>query len=335
MIFVHHSPLIFDCKLGLGLVAVTLFFMLSGFLSTISYYDRVLSTSFDYRKYVMGKAIKFYPLHWLFIIVSISLTLNGLSNLPQYLGKLFINASLLQSVIPLREVYFSFNSVSWFLSDTLIFVAIFPFVLRFLVRTDSKNIVSIGIAILTVYFLLWFLLPKEYTHNVFYVNPLLRMIDFSMGIICGLVFQRLRNDMSVNAFVSRYKGILQIFAIVILILLFVISTFNSDVSFHSIIYIPLAFLFLILVGINGGGIFSIVALQRLGSISYAFFLSHQLLIRYTSKVCNALNVNMNLAVVALCLCLTIIISYILTSFFDKYMNLWLKNKINQQSMTAR
>lgn len=335
MIFIHHSPIVFECKLGFGLVAVTLFFMLSGFLSTISYYNRVLSAGFIYKEYVLGKAIKFYPLHWLFLFASIPLTLSGISNLPQYIGTLSINACLLQSLIPLQEVYFAFNSVSWFLSDTLLFVAIFPFLLRHIVQTGTKSKTLIGISFFLLYILIWKFLPGQYTHRVFYINPFLRIIDFVIGIFCGLVFLKVRNDITIKMFVARYSFSFHFLGIVILMLLVLISTCNKDVSFHSVIYIPLAFLLLLLVGINRGGIFSLFVFQWLGSFSYAIFLSHQLIIRYACKICNSLHINMNLAIVALCLCLTIIISYKLTFFFDKHITLWLKKKINRQSMTAR
>lgn len=60
MIFAHHCPIEFEWKPALGIIAVTLFFMLSGYLSAVGYRAKVQSPSFTYRHYIIGKVTKFY-----------------------------------------------------------------------------------------------------------------------------------------------------------------------------------------------------------------------------------------------------------------------------------
>ena len=64
-IFFHHC---LDIYPGGGTMAVTFFFVLSGFSLTLGYKDRVLQPEFCYTQYITRRCIKFYPLHWLCLL---------------------------------------------------------------------------------------------------------------------------------------------------------------------------------------------------------------------------------------------------------------------------
>ena len=75
-----------------GIVAVACFFILGGFCSAIAYADKFAKPDFIYGKYVVNRLIKYYPIHWLFLLVSLICA-------DFEIIRFFLNASLLQSWI--------------------------------------------------------------------------------------------------------------------------------------------------------------------------------------------------------------------------------------------
>lgn len=335
MIFAHHCPLEFGWKLGLGIIAVTLFFMLSGFLSAVGYRDKIQSTSFSYKQYIIGKAVKFYPLHWLFLLAAIPLSIFSVTNWGEYFATMLLNASLLQSLIPIKPVYFSFNAVSWFLSDTLIFVAIFPFILKGMLNARQITKLILGVTILLVYISAWVFIPVEHTHQFFYINPLFRLLDFVVGIQCGLWFMELKEKHKLSSLIARHTTAFHWLGFSFLIGLTYMATLDDQICFHSIIYLPIACILLIHIGLNGGGYLSSLTLQKIGSISFAFFLAHQIVLRYAMPVLGLLGIEDKYVVTLSSFLISIFVACIVTIYIDKNISLWLKKKINRQSMTAR
>lgn len=254
MIFAHHCPLEFGWKPAFGIIAVAIFFMLSGFLSAVGYKDKVHSPGFSYKQYIIGKSTKFYPLHLLFLISAVPLSILNVTNWISYLATFVLNASLLQSIVPIKSVYFSFNAVSWFLSDTLIFVALFPLIMRWMLNARAKTKTIVGLFTIAIYMTAWMLIPEEYTHQVFYISPLFRLFDFILGIQCGLWFMDLKEQGMLNSFIVRNSTSLHWLGFMLLAGLTYMATFDADTCLHSIIYMPVICILLILIGLNGGGI---------------------------------------------------------------------------------
>lgn len=250
MIFVHHL----DLYKGGGSLAVAVFFMLGGFLSTLGYREKIVSSSFNYKNYLIGKAIKFYPLHWLLLLVAVPMMFYGGHYLLNDLCILVINASLLQSWIPIKLVYFSGNAVSWYLSDTIAFVVAFPFILRWMLGGSKTLKIAVAIGVLIIYILFWVFLPQDYTHRLFYISPIFRVIDYMVGMAAALCYLKLKNIQHVKEVVSNHSIQLNILACVCFLGLVAISFTNEQVVLHSVIYMPLVCIMLIITALTGGGI---------------------------------------------------------------------------------
>lgn len=248
MIFIHHLQL-YD---GGGSLAVAMFFMLGGFLSVLGYKEKILKAGFSYKNYIIGKAIKFYPLHWLLLIVTLPLSLYGSKHLVAQLAIMGINASLLHSWIPIAKVYFSCNAVSWYLSDTIAFVAIFPFVLKWMITASSNQKSIISFAIVLVYSIAWITIPDDYVHRFFYINPIFRFLDFAVGMVASLFYLRLKENRSTSGYLTKNHNILMIVRIGCFIALVAMSCLSAKYTLHAVLYMPIEVVLLILIALMGG-----------------------------------------------------------------------------------
>lgn len=186
-IFFHHC---LDLYSGGGSMAVAFFFVLGGFSMTLGYKEKVLSIGFSYRQFITRRCIKFYPLHWLCLLAALPFALItfNVRQIPLF----FVNASLFQSWIPIKNVYFSFNGVSWYLSDTLFFALVFPVVIKWIVRASTRGRILIALFIVSLYVSAALLVPQNLHHAILYINPCIRLTDFIFGIYIALLFLWLR-----------------------------------------------------------------------------------------------------------------------------------------------
>ncbi len=331
MIFVHHLELYH----GGGSLAVAIFFTLGGFLSTLGYKDRVSSPDFSYKNYILGKAIKFYPLHWLLLMVAIPLMFHETSWLLQDFCILGINASLLQSWVPIQMVYFSGNAVSWYLSNTLSFVVVFPFLLRWMLNGSKASKIVVTIGIIIIYVLSWIFLPQDYTHRFFYIHPMFRIVDYIVGMVMALGYLKIKDKVVIKNYVSNHLTQFWLLSCICFIALVIISLADDQLILHSVVYTPLVCILLIIISLSGGGL-QMSILQKFGSISFAFFLVHQMCIRYLHIIFNRVGCDEIYIVAPVAFIFTTIASYFLTYKFDKKVGTWLKKiLINRQSMTVR
>lgn len=252
MIFIHHLQL-YD---GGGSLAVAMFFMLGGFLSVLGYKEKILEADFSYKNYIIGKAIKFYPLHWLLLLVALPLSLYGSKHLFAQLAIMGINASLLHSWFPIEKVYFSCNAVSWYLSDTIVFVAIFPFVLKWMITASTNQKSIITLIIVLVYTISWIVIPDENVHRFFYINPIFRSLDYAVGMAAALFYLRLKECESTSSYLYRNYNSLMIVRIGCFIALVAISCLSAKYTLHAVVYMPMEAILLILIALMGGVFYS-------------------------------------------------------------------------------
>ena len=248
-IFFHHC---LDLYPGGGSMAVTFFFILGGFSMTLGYKDKVSKPDFNYRQYITRRCIRFYPLHWLCLLAALPVALISFNW--KLIPLLFINATLTQTLIPLKEAYFSFNAVSWYLSDTLIFALIFPFIIRLILRATLKGKIVFCTILAAIYASIAIVIPSDWYHYVLYICPFVRITDFVFGIFLALGYEELKE----RHYSFLNKGVLcqiiVLFLIVFLVLESCLLQGNARV-FAPVYWFPIAVMLLIasLSNTNGGG----------------------------------------------------------------------------------
>ena len=310
VIFFHHALPNYP---GGGDMGVACFFVLSGFCYALGYGRKVKAADFDYRGFIKSRLAKFYPLHWITLLIAIPISLHlglGWKN-GAVLG---INALLLQSWFPLSSVYYSFNGVSWFLSDMVFLVAVFPFLYRMLDSRKGRWILLLPASV--VYCILCIWTPAELRNTVLYVNPVVRLCDFTVGILAGMWYLRLKENVSVTESVQRHKTLLRIVSLASFLVLLSMSVFILEqYTLMAFIFWPIAVVMLVCISLNPGGLLSTPLLQRLGQISFPFYMIHQLVIRYISILSDKADLNLSLPI---SVSVSLVLSMLLAHLSSKY-----------------
>lgn len=318
-------------------MAVTFFFVLGGFSMTLGYKDRVLKPEFSYKQYITRRCIKFYPLHWLCLIAALPLV--GLPLTLKQGGAFVLNAALLQTLLPLKQLFFSYNAVSWYLADTLFFAVVFPPLVRWILKATPKGRIAIAALFAVVYITVAALIPTEWYHYALYISPYMRLTDFVFGIYLALGFMSLKERHKEPTF--NNNGTMSLLVIMGLIVLLVVeSSLLPKPIFHiaPVYWVLVAAVILITSSapINGGGgkFLENKYLQRLGELSFTIFLTHQLVLRYVLKAYNAFQLDQPIVYIIVTLILTILISDLIEKYILTPVTKWLTKRI-QPSMTVR
>lgn len=321
-IFFHHCR---DLFLGGGDLSVAFFFVLGGFCMTLGYKEKVFKPDFNFKQYFKLRCIKFYPLHWLCLLLIIPWALQIYHW--KYISVFFINALLLQSWVPISSVYFSFNSASWYLADTLFFSLMFPLLIKQIGRGGAKPKIIIISCLVIFYTCMAFMIPSEYRDAVLYISPLVRLTDFVFGIFLGLGYFELKKK---NLSIFYNASICQILSLLLVFGLFIESCLlpKNVMLIAPVFWVPIALLILIssFSSSNGGGIlWNNRPLQFLGEISFTFYLVHILVLRYVTMLFDIIKYDNIFVYIGITLALTILASALLDNYFVKPVTRWLKN----------
>lgn len=159
-----------------GDCGVAFFFLLSGFVMARGYGSKMHDGTFSYRTFLHRRLLKIYPLHLLCLLAFLLLSHAAIDL------RVVLNALLLQCWVPLTQYYFSCNAVSWFLSCILFCYAVFPW----LYRHASWSVL---VVVMTLYCAVYAAVPYDLVNNILYVNPLVRCVDFFLGIMLCRLFE--------------------------------------------------------------------------------------------------------------------------------------------------
>lgn len=261
MIFMSHFAFrdirAFDAG---GDCGVAFFFMLSGFMVSFGYGRQVREGSFRYAGFLSRRIRKLYPLHILCLVFFLLVSGSAID------FPVVMNALLLQSWVPDSTVYFSCNSVSWFLSSLFFCYILFPLAYRWV------SAYGLGV-VLVLYTIVCILTPYDKVNAILYVNPLVRFVDFYIGMVLCRLYT--------NGYHISHAGILEVLLVVVLMVLLAIYPV-VDAKFRNAPMYWLVLAPLILVFAKEQGIVSSLLRRRpmlmLASLSMPVYMVHQMTI---------------------------------------------------------
>ena len=311
MIFLHHTIAPVST---LGAFGVSFFLILSGFVLMYGNKGRIENKE-QKLKFFLKRVKKIYPLHILCLILAVLIsTLIGESLEWTHLAP---NAFLIHSWIPQSSYYFSGNSLSWYLSVMVFCYAMFPLLVGWMRKWGGVFLVLL----LTFYPIAVAIVPDAYVGGLIYINPLFRIVDFCLGMwlahVCtndsmANMMCRLKN-MSVSK-----KTIIEVMLALLSLALIVLSEKTiTRFNFASFWWMPSMLIIFILFTFdnNGGGITRLLNKTisvTLGSVSFAFYMLHILVLRVNDYLMNnviSMNYYLNGVLVVL---VTIGLSYLIT-----------------------
>lgn len=305
-----------------GYLGVSFFFILSGFVLSYSSSKYIEDNSFklNKKKFYLARIFRIYPLHLMTLLITVLLFYDfSTISISRFVPNLF----LLQSFIPIQTYYYSFNSPSWSISNEMFFYISFPFVFSFCLKFKKTAIFLFFIFI----FLLFGVKPivsPELQKFIYYVNPLSRLLDFTIGIFLFFLHQKFQHKMN-----NKLGVKLEITSLIVFLLFFIPHNYFDRAFRFSIYYwIPMAFMVLVFSFQKGiiSKLLSNKFLVYLGEISFAFYMIHIIVI----NCYNLLKFNTHLFYTpVLLLIISLVLSALIFEFFEKPINNYLKRKFIQ------
>lgn len=306
-IFFHHLGL-FEAG---GSCGVSFFLMLSGFAMAAGYGARVDSFAFSWKRYMLKRLIRVYPLHLSTLVLALLVRVFVCGETHVLGWNIAANALLLQSWLPWYDYFFSGNAVAWCLSDLLFFYAVFPVLYRIGRWFWGHPCMSLLLAfiLLAAYLAFAFRLPEKYGNQLLYIHPLFRLADFILGMFCFRIYR---------LYACRRFSVMQSTAMECASLLLLLCGCYSyshvplNLTYTLIFWIPTAAVLLAFAfGERNGGCLSVFLCRpfwkRPASLSFSFYMVHQLCIR-------ALDVWIPAAATGMRIILGLIFSVLLTLF---------------------
>ena len=325
LIFLHHVEV---WPGGGGRAGVAFFFILGGFTLTLGYADRVKKSEFRYEQYLKRRLVKFYPLHWLILFLFVPL--NVLCSVPITVKTFIPNFFLLQSFIPIKEFYYSFNSPSWYLCNTVFFAFLFPFIYQRLSEIRRKQwmvIAALYIALIVVESFT----PEEYWQPILYINPIIRLFDFALGVIMAIAYRDVLAKESVLKSLQSNKWRLYLLLFVSFAVVIYFSLIGLGVAGYAFAY-WLPFIFLIFVtslisSVSDKNFMNNKVLVSLGGASFAFYMIHSYVICIVKVISAKAGITNDWIIIPVTLALTIAGSYAITKYFVNPTTRWLSSKL--------
>jgi peptidoglycan/LPS O-acetylase OafA/YrhL len=305
-----------------GFVGVGFFFALSGFILSYSYEKKILNNSISYKDFLVARIARIYPLHIITMLMAAPLMLSDfLHSKVLWLLKLLANLFLVQSFVSYEHVYSSFNMVSWSLSDEMFFYALFPLLLYF-VNKNKKNIYVLVSLLIVVPIIVFFLGDHRPWYN-FYINPVIRVSDFILGIL----LYKLSTQIKIVSLVKA--SLLEIIAVALLIIFFSINSYIPQVYRYSCFYwLPVSAIIFIFSYSKGwlSKALSGKFLVLLGEISFAFYLLHDLVLRGVKMASKHFYEIDSFILILVSLLITTVLSYFFHKKVELPMNSYIKKR---------
>lgn len=287
VVFFHYGTTVFPANLAwvnpilaAGPVAVSYFYVLSGFIMAIAYYRPDKSRqAFDSRRYWWARVARIYPVYLLALLLMIAAKFQTAGSEPLTVA---LSLSMLQAWIPSYPL--TLNSPGWSLSVEAFFYLCFPLLLLLVKRYHLLHLtIAAGLLWLVTQIGHTLLLnteaytPRGLLHDVIFYNPFMHLNTFIIGFIAGAWLQmgKLQRLSSPSLNVS---GLLLVSILIITMLATrppIINSSGIAFDYTNGLIAPLFLLFIVLLALNTGKISQCLQhkwLVLLGEASFSLYI---------------------------------------------------------------
>lgn len=283
VVFFHFAldifPFHFSNVFGNGYLAVSYFFVLSGFVMLYTYLDK----NTDYREFIIKRTARIVPLYLFAVIIDILprlyLYASGKQDAePGFFTAVFLNLTFLQSVIP--GYAYTVNSPGWSLSTEMFFYLLFPFLLLLFRNRKKQFIIGTILLYISTQIIFLTLLQNNYEPGgTFYqfllLNPLFHYNEFLIGMIGVPILYRYREQL------AKVPSILWLVLIIVVMQVKYPNFYASDG-----LLAPVFLLVIIGIAAKEPKFLKHKTLVYLGDISYGIYILQKPLKYYVYSVLN-------------------------------------------------
>jgi peptidoglycan/LPS O-acetylase OafA/YrhL len=201
----------------MGAIAMTGFFLLSGYVINMTYGKKDMTIPEEIKCFYLKRLISIIPLYfvWAILLVVVNVLINGKAAAIEEIVLFPVEFLGIQSVYS-SLFSFSHNNGSWFISCILICYFLFP-LLQIITKTIADKSKMVLICVLSA-ILLWSPFVQHYFHlQAIYSNPFFRTLEFSIGILvsqmnitnspCKLIVFLRKPIVCVVSLVSLFVGV--------------------------------------------------------------------------------------------------------------------------------
>lgn len=272
-----------------GFIGVGFFFILSGFVLTYSYENKIITKATSKKDFYIARIARIYPMHLLtlliFILKSYVILPSGMSF---DIGTFFLNLFLVQSFVPIYDVYFSFNSVSWSLSDETFFYFSFPLIIPLLAKLRFHlKAVSVFLMAMIVIIVNLNLGSASEKFAILYINPIFRIFDFILGIYICRLWKYLRQK-EISKINFNY---VEAFSLILMFAFIYLSKYVPLSYRYSVYYWIPIFILLVTFSFQKGYFSKILSKKifiLLGEASFCFYLIHLMIVQSMKNIMESL-----------------------------------------------
>lgn len=248
---------------------VTFFFMLSGFL--VTYRSSSLGKQFYSRR--LGRI---FPLHWLVLIAMIVLNVVFMHKF-HYGWDLPLHIALLQSWVPQPAVIYNYSIHAWFLSSLVFCVCLTPLLVKFLNKLSNKARWIVIFSVCAIVILINLIICDD-LNDYFYVFPITRLVDYTLGTVLGLTLRDHNNSRQIS--IARATGIEVVTLIIFAAFIAMHASGNAwahKLGNSPLWWVPMTLLITSCTFLNGnegliGKLLRLKPLLWLGTISFEIYL---------------------------------------------------------------
>ncbi len=277
---------IFENFFTAGNIAVSYFFVLSGFVMYYTYAEKEIA----YKEYLKRRIARIYPIYVFALLLTILPSLynhftKGVTMEHGFMVKLLLHLSFLQSYIP--GYVLTLNGPGWSLSVEMLFYLLFPIVVAYSVTRKAgfiRFVILFWVLSQAVHLALLKTVhnsPFSKWHDLIFYNPILHLNQFLVGMAGAMVFVK-----------GNFKtGRLQsLFWFVVIVLL--INYFPRSISIHNGLLAPTFLLFILSLAARQPKWLCSKPLVFLGEVSYGIYIL-QIPVYYYVSVVNAHKLDLN------------------------------------------
>ena len=239
---------------------------------------------FSYAMFFWKHFFRLYPIHLLIFAIFALWNWHGgiCYDWMQFVTQLL----LIQSWIPSTHTLYIYNSVSWFLCDIIFFYAVFPIVYRWVMNVRIRAFACGFIVFVVAYCMVAIKVPDEIVNCTLYANPLLRLVDFIMGIMAYRVWKTHSGQLG-NLF-SR-ANMLAVNVVLLLLVYCCYVNLGVGVRCSAPFWFISPIIILSLVNSERSGdvqdrLFGSGLMQWFGGISFEIYMMHLLVMRFVRKI---------------------------------------------------